>query len=137
MIVGSRDFIELCRVIRKMLGGGMRQVGVLAAAAAVALEEGPKRLYIDHENAQLLAQGLANIGRIRIQPEKVHTNIVIFDLGESGLATREFLKQLAAYNVLAGAVDERRVRMVTHLDVGRSDVEQALRIVAKVIAHGF
>ena len=61
MIVGSRDLIEHCRIIRKMLGGGMRQVGVLAAAAAVALEEGPKRLSIDHENAQLLAQGLANI----------------------------------------------------------------------------
>ncbi|HET7005673.1 MAG TPA: GntG family PLP-dependent aldolase, partial [Candidatus Binatia bacterium] len=80
MIVGSRDFIERCRVIRKMLGGGMRQVGVLAAAAAVALEEGPKRLSIDHDNAQLLAQGLANIPRVRIQPEKVQTNIVIFDI---------------------------------------------------------
>ena len=137
MIIGSRDFIEHCRIIRKMLGGGMRQVGVLAAAALVALEEGPKRLYIDHENAQLLAQGLANIGRIRIQPERVQTNIVIFDLGESGLTTSEFLKQLGAYNVLAGAVDAHRVRMVTHLDVGRSDVEQALRIIAKVVGQGF
>ena len=137
MIIGSRDFIEHCRIIRKMLGGGMRQVGVLAAAALVALEEGPKRLYIDHENAQLLAQGLANIGGIRIQPERVQTNIVIFDLGESGLTTSEFLKQLAAYNVLAGAVDAHRVRMVTHLDVGRSDVEQALRIIAKVVGQGF
>src|ERR1044071_6764678 len=61
MIVGSQDLIERCRVIRKMLGGGMRQAGVLAAAALVGLEEGPKRLYLDHENAKLLAQGLANI----------------------------------------------------------------------------
>ena len=70
MIVGSQDLIERCRVIRKMLGGGMRQAGVLAAAALVALEEGPKRLHLDHENAKLLAQGLANIPRIRIQAGK-------------------------------------------------------------------
>src|SRR5438309_6459067 len=82
MIVGSKNFIERCRVIRKMLGGGMRQVGVLAAAALVALEEGPKRLHVDHENAQLLAQGLARIPRIRIQPEKVQTNIIIYDVGD-------------------------------------------------------
>jgi threonine aldolase len=137
MIVGSRDFIEHCRIIRKMLGGGMRQVGVLAAAAAVALEEGPKRLHVDHENAQLLAQGLANIPRMRIQPEKVQTNIVIFDVSGTGLATSEFLKRLAARKVLAGPVDERRVRMVTHLDVDRPDIEQALRVITEVVGQGF
>ena len=120
-----------------MLGGGMRQVGVIAAAAAVALEEGPKRLYIDHENAQVLAQGLANIPRIRIQPEKVQTNIVIFDVSEAGLASGEFLKRLAARKVLAGPVDGRRVRMVTHLDVDRSDVEQALKVIGEVAGQGF
>jgi threonine aldolase len=137
MIVGSREFIERCRIIRKMLGGGMRQVGVIAAAAAVALEEGPKRLYLDHENAQVLAQGLANIPRIRIQPEKVQTNIVIFDVSEAGLASGEFLKRLAARKVLAGPVDGRRVRMVTHLDVDRSDVEQALKVIGEVAGQGF
>lgn len=136
MIVGSRDFIERCRVIRKMLGGGMRQVGVLAAAAAVALEEGPKRLSIDHDNAQLLAQGLANIPRVRIQPEKVQTNIVIFDIGETGLLSSEFIKRIAAREVFAGPVDARRVRMVTHLDVDRGDIEQALKIIAEVVGQG-
>ena len=137
MIVGSRDFIERCRVIRKMLGGGMRQVGVLAAAAAVALEEGPKRLSLDHDNAQVLAQGMANIPRIRIQPEKVQTNIVIADISESGLATSELLKRLAARKVLAGPVDARRVRMVTHLDVDRGDIEHALLIIAEVVGRDF
>jgi threonine aldolase len=136
MIVGSRDFIEHCRIIRKMLGGGMRQVGVLAAAAAVALEEGPKRLHIDHENAQRLAQGLANLPRMRIQPETVQTNIVIFDVSETGLATSEFLKRLAARKVLAGPVDARRVRMVTHLDVDRGDIEQALQVIEEVVGQG-
>ncbi len=137
MIVGSKNFIERCRVIRKMLGGGMRQVGVLAAAALVALEEGPKRLHVDHENAQLLAQGLARIPRIRIQPEKVQTNIIIYDVGDSGLNSSEFLQRLAERKVLGGPVDARRVRMVTHLDVDRADIEQALRVIGEVVGKGF
>ena len=137
MIVGSRDFIEHCRVIRKMLGGGMRQVGVIAAAALVALEEGPKRLHVDHENAQVLARGLANIPRIQIQPEKVQTNIVIFDVGEAGLTSAEFLKRLSELKVLGGPVDSRRVRMVTHLDVDRGDIETVLRTIAEVVGAGF
>ena len=90
MIVGSRDFIEHGRVLRKILGGGMRQVGVLAAAALVALEEGPKRLHVDHENAQLLAQGLAQIPGIGVQPDKVQTNIVLYDVGATGLGSTQF-----------------------------------------------
>jgi threonine aldolase len=137
MIVGSKNFIERCRVIRKMLGGGMRQVGVLAAAALVALEEGPKRLGVDHENAQLLAQGLRRMPSIRIQPEKVQTNIVIYDVGDCGLNSSQFLRRLAERKVLGGPVDARRVRMVTHLDVDRADIEQALRVIGEVVGKGF
>ncbi len=137
MIVGSKDLIERCRVIRKMLGGGMRQVGVLAAAALVALEEGPKRLHVDHENAQLLARGLAQIPRIRIQPKKVQTNIVIYDVSETGLTSTEFLKRLSERKLLGGPVDATRIRMVTHLDVDRNDIEQALRIIGEVVGAGF
>ena len=95
MIVGSRDFVERCRPIRKMLGGGMRQAGVLAAAGLVALEEGPKRLQEDHDNAQVLAQRLARVPGIALDPAKVHTNIVIFSVGPSGLSSSEFLTQMA------------------------------------------
>jgi len=137
MIVGSRDFIEHGRVLRKILGGGMRQVGVLAAAALVALEEGPKRLHVDHENAQLLAQGLAQIPGIGVQPDKVQTNIVLYDVGATGLGSTQFLKRLAERQVLGGPVDARRVRMVTHLDVDRADIEQALRIIGEVVGAGF
>jgi threonine aldolase len=137
MVVGSRELIERCRVLRKMLGGGMRQVGVLAAAARVALEEGPKRLHIDHENAQILAQGLAHIPSIEIQSEKVQTNIVIYDVGASGLTSPEFLKRLAQRRVLGGPVDQRRVRMVTHVDVDRADIDAALGIIAEVVGSGF
>jgi threonine aldolase len=137
MIVGSRDFIEHCRVLRKMLGGGMRQVGVLAAAALVALEEGPKRLHVDHDNARLLAEGLAQIPGIGIQPDKVQTNIVLYDIRATGLSSTQFLKRLAERHVLGGPVDARRVRMVTHLDVDRNDIEQSLRIIGEVAGVGF
>ncbi len=137
MIVGTRDFIERCRVIRKMLGGGMRQVGVLAAAGLVALEEGPKRLHIDHENAKILAEGLAKIPRIRINPAKVQTNIVLYDVSQTGLSSAQFLQKLAQRKVLGGPVDAHRVRMVTHLDVDRSDIEQAVRIIGEVVGAGY
>jgi threonine aldolase len=136
MIVGAKDFVERCRVIRKMLGGGMRQAGVLAAAGLVALEEGPQRLHIDHENAKVLAEGLANIPGIGIDPAHVQTNIVIYDVHQSGLSSTEFLQKLAQRKVLAGAVDARKVRMVTHLDVNRQDVERAVQIIAQVVGHG-
>lgn len=137
MIVGSKDFIERCRVIRKMLGGGMRQAGVIAAAGLVALEEGPKRLHLDHENARLLAQGLAKIPGIRIDPQKVQTNIVIFDITKTGLTSVQLLERLRQRKVLCGPVDSHRIRMVTHLDVSRAAVEEAVRIVGEAIGAGF
>ena len=133
MIVGKKDLIDECRIIRKMLGGGMRQAGVLAAAALVALEEGPKRLYIDHENAQVLAQGLAQISGIKADPEKVQTNIVLYDVSDTGLSSTHFLQKLAERKVLGGPVDKRRVRMVTHLDVTRDDIMRALRAIETVV----
>jgi threonine aldolase len=136
MIVGTKNLIERCRVIRKMLGGGMRQAGVLAAAALVALEEGPKRLHIDHDNAQLLAQGLARMPGIEVRPENVQTNIVIFDVGAIGGVSSEFLQRLAERNVLCGSVDARRIRMVTHVDVNRADIETALQVITEVVGKG-
>jgi len=132
MIVGSREFIERCRSIRKMLGGGMRQAGVLAAAGLIALEKGPKRLQVDHDHAKLLATGLAAIPGITLNPAKVQTNIVIFNLKTSGWPSSDFLQTLAKRDVLAVPVDNERVRMVTHLDVDRNDVEKAAATVQEV-----
>jgi len=132
MIVGSREFIERCRSIRKMLGGGMRQAGVLAAAGLIALEKGPKRLQVDHDHAKLLATGLAAIPGITLNPAKVQTNIVIFNLKTSGWSSSDFLQTLAKRDVLAVPVDNERVRMVTHLDVDRHDVEKAAATVQEV-----
>ncbi len=132
MIVGMRSFIERCRSIRKMLGGGMRQVGVLAAAGLVALENGPKRLHIDHENAKFFANQLAGIAGITLDPAKVKTNIVIYGVKKSGLSSAEFLQATAKRGVLGVPVDNERVRMVTHLDVTRSDIEKAVAVIREV-----
>jgi threonine aldolase len=132
MIVGSRDFIERCRSIRKMLGGGMRQAGVLAAAGLVALEDGPRRLQVDHDNAQVLARKLADIPGIDLNPSKVQTNIVIFSVKPSGLSSADFLSRCSAHGLLAVPVDADRVRMVTHLDVDRGDMDKAAQIVESV-----
>ena len=133
LIVGSRVFIERCRSIRKMLGGGMRQAGVLAAAGLVALEKGPRRLQIDHDNAKFLATQLAGIPGITLDPAKVQTNIVIFDLKKSGSSSADFLQALAKRNVLAVPVDDERVRMVAHLDVDRTGIETAANSVREVL----
>ena len=132
MIVGSRDFIERCRSIRKMLGGGMRQAGVLAAAGLVALDKGPNRLHVDHENAKFLANQLASTAGININAAKVQTNIVIFDVRDSGWSSGDVLKALEQRHVLAVPVDNHKIRMVTHLDVDRNDVERAAQTVKEV-----
>jgi len=133
MIVGTREFIERCRPIRKMLGGGMRQAGVLAAAGLIALEEGPGRLQHDHDNAQALARRLEAIPGVALDAAGVQTNIVIFGLEKNGLSSAEFLKRLAQQNVLAVPVDRNHVRMVTHLDVSRADVLAAADAVEHVM----
>ena len=133
LLVGSKEFIEEARIVRKMLGGGMRQAGVLAAAGFVALEEGPPRLHIDHANAKFLAQGLAEIPGIKVDPSKVASNILFFDVSGTGLASQEISKRLAARGVLANASDTQTIRMVTHLDVDRQGCERALRVLREVV----
>lgn len=133
LIVGSKDFIDRARSIRKMLGGGMRQAGVLAAAGLIALEKGPARLHIDHENAKFLAKRLVEIPGIRINPAKVQTNIVIYDIKQTGMTSSEFLAELARRKVLGVPVDAEKVRMVTHLDVDRQGVETAVAAIREVV----
>ncbi len=127
LLVGGKEFIEEARLVRKMLGGGMRQAGVLAAAGLMALEEGPKHLVLDHANAQFLAQGLTEIPGIKIDPSKVVTNILFFDVSATGLTSFEISKRLAAQGVLANGVTPQTIRMVTHRDVDRPGCERALR----------
>lgn len=133
MLLGSTELIARARVVRKRFGGGMRQVGILAAAALYALEHNLSELATDHENASELAQGLAKIEHITIDLGSVQTNIVIFSVDETSMDSITFLERLAATGVLAVPVDQRRVRMVTHRDVSGNDIEQAIEAVKKVV----
>ena len=126
MIVGSREFIERARVYRKMFGGGMRQVGVIAAAGLLALEKSPSRLHEDHANAKHLAEGIATIPGLGIDPAGVRSNIVIFDCSSSGMNAVELCDALHARGVWAQDTAPYAVRMVTHWNVDRPGVDRAL-----------
>jgi threonine aldolase len=134
MILGSREFIDRGVAVRRMLGGGMRQVGVLAAAGLVALEKMTTRLEDDHANARLLAKGLAEIRSVKIDPERVQTNIVVFDLADTGQTTAAFSAKLKDRGVLASGINAREMRMVTHKDVSRRDCETALGAIREALA---
>lgn len=132
MLLGTSVFIEEARRWRKLLGGGMRQAGVLAAAGLVALEDTPQRLHEDQANAQLLARGVAELPGVSIDPERVRTNIVIFDVALTMRAADEICARLKERGVLASGFGNA-IRMVTHFDISRADIETALRELKNVI----
>src|SRR5579871_432125 len=132
MLLGSRQFIEKARAYRKALGGGMRQSGILAAAGLVALEKMPARLAEDHQNAAVLAEGLAQVPGIRIDPKKVPTNIFVFGVTGTGMNTTEFSQKLAAMDVLAAGIDSEQMRFVTHNDISRADCMKTLDVVRAI-----
>lgn len=134
MLAGPANLIAKARLYRKRLGGGMRQVGVLAAAGLIALEDSPRKLAADHANARFLAEGLARIPGIGIDPRKVATNIVVFDVSGAGLAPAALSVQLKQHGVLMNAINDRQVRAVTHYDVTREDCAQALAAVERAVA---
>ncbi|MEQ1763299.1 MAG: GntG family PLP-dependent aldolase [Pyrinomonadaceae bacterium] len=134
MLVGSREFIDEARSWRKRLGGGMRQAGILAAAGLIALEESPKRLHEDHANARRLAEGLAEIDGISIDPESVVTNIVIFDVSATGRTPDDICTELEKHGVLASGWDSV-IRMVTHDGISHTDIGTAIDAVESMLTQ--
>jgi threonine aldolase len=135
MLVGSAELIARARIFRKALGGGMRQVGVLAAAGLIALEDGPKRLAEDHANARLLAEALANTEGVSIDLLSVETNIVVFRLAD-GKGAAELVARLKTRGVLAGALGPGAIRLVTHRDVSRDQCIDAAEALTEEIEAG-
>jgi threonine aldolase len=123
-LVGKREHIHAARRLRKMLGGGMRQVGVLCAAALYALEHQRERLHEDHALARQLAHGLAGLAPLVVEPATVETNIVNIDI--SGRTAAELVRRLAENGVLVNAVGQFRLRAVTHRDLDTQDIDAAL-----------
>jgi len=132
LVCGSQDFIDRARRCRKMLGGGMRQAGVIAAAGIIAVEKMVDRLRDDHENAKILATGLAKLG-FSLDLSSVHTNILIYDVTVLGLDAETWVSRMGEYGVKFSAVDTKRVRMVTHRGIEREDVEYTVNTAAKIV----
>ncbi|HHK66887.1 MAG TPA: aminotransferase class I/II-fold pyridoxal phosphate-dependent enzyme, partial [Candidatus Acetothermia bacterium] len=135
VLCGERGFIERARRMRKLVGGGMRQAGIIAAAGIYALENNVERLAEDHENARRLAAGIAEIEGLSSPqagpPPTAWTNLIYFEIDPDAVADRSLtadilVERLRDKGVLALPVGGEQIRMVTHLDVGRSDIETAL-----------
>ena len=133
LVCGSRDFVARARRVRKLLGGGMRQVGVLAAAGLLALETMVERLAEDHANARRLAEGVARLPRVRLDLGKVETNIVIFHLDRPGGAG-ELVTGCLARKVKIHQIGPASIRCVTHKDVDADDIDRALEALREITA---
>lgn len=128
IVAGPRRFIERCHRFRKQFGGAMRQAGILAAAAIYALDHNVSRLSEDHANARLFADGVARVPGIRVNPAAVQTNIVIFEVDRALGTAEEFSNRLRERGVWMYAIAAQRLRAVTHLDVSRAQIEQAIAV---------
>lgn len=134
VLCGSEAFIYEARRTRKLIGGGMRQAGVIAAAGIVALEEMVDRLAEDHANAKHLAQGLAALPGIQIDPDTVETNIVIFELVREDMTPAELSTRLRDHGVLLLPIEGRRLRAVTHYGIEAGDIDAALTAFRQILA---
>ena len=133
VLCGSADFVEEAWRWKHQFGGAMRQAGIIAAAGVYALEHHVDRLADDHENARVLARGLAQIPGIVLSPAEVATNMVFFEVAETGLTPQAFYERLLAKGVRMGLGDGKRIRAVTHLDVDRAGIDRAIAAVREVV----
>jgi len=135
VICGSKDFIDQARGIRKGLGGGMRQAGIIAAAGIVALETMVDRLQEDHTNARLLANGIADLPGVVLDPETIKTNIIYFDMDDTAVESANFLTVLAAKGIQFFDTGPRRFRMVTHYGITAEDILYTINSFKETLAN--
>jgi threonine aldolase len=133
VLAGSHAFIKDARRLKHLFGGAMRQAGIIAAAGVYALEHHVARLAEDHVHARMLAQALAEIPQVSLDPEDVETNIVIFDVGGTGHAAQDIGERLEKEGVRVSAMGRTKLRAVTHLDISRQDVERAIDVLRRVL----
>jgi threonine aldolase len=129
IVVGGQEFIEKTRRTRKVLGGGMRQAGIIAAPGIIALEKMIDRLKEDHENAKLLAEGITKIDGTKVDLEAVQTNMVRFDIGGMNIPDELFILELKKKGILASTVAKNNVRMVTHRGIEKGHIEKTINAI--------
>jgi threonine aldolase len=135
LVAGSKSFIDRVHRFRKMFGGGMRQAGIIAAAGIYALDHHLERLKEDHRNAKRLAVGLKEFKGVSIDPMHVETNIVIFDVANTGMMGSQVAEAMKKEGVLIHAFSKTQIRLVTHLDVNAEDIEKALKAFKKILGR--
>jgi threonine aldolase len=141
MLVGNKEFIRRAHRTRKLLGGGMRQAGIIAAAGIVALEQMVERLAEDHKNAQQLANGLADYPQLAVDAEHIDSNIVMFRLQNTDnqvvttQKTEEFLHEAQRRGVLMGHMGGGTIRAVTHYGIESQEIPQALTEIRRVLVE--
>ena len=133
LVLGSKNFIVKAKKIRKALGGGMRQAGLLAAAGIFSLKNMINRLEEDHENAQILANKLADINNIYIDIKKVHTNIIFLNLKHAQISDEKFLSELNKNNIKIDYKGNRKFRLVTHCGFNTTDIDIVTMTIAKIL----
>jgi threonine aldolase len=133
VVCGTRDFIARARRNRKVVGGGMRQAGILAAAGIVALDEMVDRLADDHENAGKLAQGLANIAGLSVDPQMISTNIVYFDVIKENITACILAESLDRQGIRLLPTGAKRLRAVTNYHVTSADIDYAIDVFSRIL----
>jgi len=134
LVCGSMEFIAEARRTRKVLGGGMRQAGIIAAAGIIALEQMVDRLTDDHKNAKRLAEGIANIDGLSINVESVRTDIVYFEVTGDRISAEKLVRDLERKGVRILSVGPTRLRAVTHYGITADDIDTALKVIREVVA---
>jgi threonine aldolase len=133
MLAGSSKFIDKARKNRKLLGGGMRQAGILAAAGLIALEKMTGRLNVDHENARYLAKRLAEIPGIKVNHDDVHIDMVFFDIEEAGASSENLVNELFAKGIKINGIEGGLMRYVTNNDVTREDIDYTIKCMKEIM----
>jgi threonine aldolase len=135
LVTGPKTFIDRVHRFRKMFGGGMRQVGIIAAAGIYALDHHMERLKEDHQNARRLALGLKELIGISIDPDQVETNIIIFNIADTRMTAPQIAEAMKKNGVLIHPIGKTQIRLVTNLDVSTEDIETALNAFKKVLGR--
>ncbi|MCC5911510.1 MAG: low-specificity L-threonine aldolase [Clostridiaceae bacterium] len=133
VLIGTEDFIRRARKFRKMLGGGMRQVGIIASAAIHSLEEMTSRLKEDHENARILAEGLNKIAGVSVDMESIHTNIINVNFAGTRFNTSELMDKFKEKGLLVNPRNQHVIRFVTHKDVNKGDVLAVISLIKDIV----
>ncbi len=133
VVAGSKEFIEKARWYRKMMGGGLRQAGIIAAPALIAIEKMPSRLYVDHENAQYMAKHLNRIDGVEVMMDRLDINMVFFTIDEEIITSEKFVKQCMEHNILINGIELGEYRFVTNNDVSKDDIDYVIDVMNKIL----